>query len=328
MIQIKPIKKRGAAFSFRPFFRRMRRLAFRLARKLRRKCLKRTVQFLKGGAVRRRRWAALLARWLKSRSHRRAALLAAAAVLVLCLVPLIYQISSSSAAVRNNAVSSRAAAVINQKKTTVSSSSSGLSKTVIIDPGHGGADPGAIGVGGVYEKTLNLEIGLKLRSAFQKAGYKVIMTRSDDRSIYSAGNLTLATQKNSDLNNRVAIIQSHPNAFFISIHQNESDDSTYSGTQVYYSANKPGSETLAELIQSQIEQDLEPNNKRQIHTQEDLRVLKDATIPAVLVECGFISNASDAAELQNGTYQDRLVADITKAAETFYGQSASEDSSS
>lgn len=253
------------------------------------------------------------------RRQRRTVLLILTAVILVAAASSIF-IGTRHAAVRKNAATaSQEKAEARNRKSL--SASSVPTKTVVIDPGHGGPDPGAIGSGGVYEKTLNLEIGLKLRDAFQKAGYTVIMTRSDDRSIYDAGSTTLAEKKNSDLNNRVKIIQSHPNAFFISIHQNYSENSLYSGTQVYYSANTPGSLTLAKLIQSQIKKDLEPANKRRIHTQDDLRVLKQAHIPAVLVECGFISNAAEAASLENDGYQNKLAASIETAANTFYRQS-------
>lgn len=190
-------------------------------------------------------------------------------------------------------------------------------KEVILDPGHGGPDPGAIGVGGVLEKDLNLQIAEKLKTDFVKKGYSVIMTRNGDYSIYDPGCVSLYDKKNSDLNNRIKIEQRHPQALFISIHQNYSQNPAYAGTQVYYSLNKKGSETLAQEIQSGIEASLEPGNSRKIQSQGSLRVLRKAPIPAVLVECGFISNRSEARLLETGSYQDRLGAAILRAADAY-----------
>jgi N-acetylmuramoyl-L-alanine amidase len=208
------------------------------------------------------------------------------------------------------------------KDASSSASKTLLDKTVIIDPGHGGPDPGAIGVGGVFEKDLNLIIAEKLKSTLIKAGYSIIMTRNDDRSIYDPGCTTLAEMKNSDLNNRIKIIQANPRAIFISIHQNFNTDPKYSGTQVYYSLNNPGSFTLANLIQSEVKKGLEPDNTRNVQMPGDLRVLLKAPTPAVLVECGFISNTVEACNLESINYQDRLVSIFAKATEDFYQQSA------
>jgi N-acetylmuramoyl-L-alanine amidase len=128
--------------------------------------------------------------------------------------------------------------------------------------------------------------------------------------------------KNSDLNNRVKIIQDNPQAIFISIHQNFNADPKYSGTQVYYSLNNPGSLTLANLIQSEIKKELEPNNDRNVQPPGILRVLLKAPTPAVLVECGFISNAVEACSLESSSYQDKLVSIIAKEIAAFYQKNA------
>jgi N-acetylmuramoyl-L-alanine amidase len=212
----------------------------------------------------------------------------------------------------------------NSQTGSVSSSISetSLEKTVIIDPGHGGSDPGATGVGGVVEKDLNLIIAKKLQSTLDQAGFAIIMTREDDRSIYDAGSISLAEMKDSDLNNRIMIIKEHPHAIFISIHQNSDTNATYFGTQVYYSANNPNSKILAKMIQAEVKKELEPNNTRNVHPPGILRVLLKAPTPAVLIECGFISNQDDARNLQNGDYQDELVSKITKATSDFYNQNS------
>jgi N-acetylmuramoyl-L-alanine amidase len=203
-----------------------------------------------------------------------------------------------------------------------STSKTPLDKTVIIDPGHGGPDPGAIGVGGVLEKNLNLIIANKLKDTLIKAGYSIIITREDDRSIYDPGCVTLAEMKDSDLNNRIKIIQDNPHAIFISIHQNVNVNPKYSGTQVYYSLNNPGSITLANMIQSEVKKDLEQNNDRNVQPPGILRVLLKAPSPAVLIECGFISNPAETYNLESGDYQDKLVSTIAKSTEIFFNQNS------
>jgi N-acetylmuramoyl-L-alanine amidase len=246
-------------------------------------------------------------------------------MIALIIVSIVVAVSLNSKA-SHKAAAQKVTPVTTVNKTIQGASSSAtktlLDKTVIIDPGHGGPDPGAIGVGGVLEKNLNLIIAEKLKSTLNKAGYSIIMTRNDDRSIYDPGCTTLAEMKNSDLNNRIKIIQDHPHAIFISIHQNFNADPKYSGTQVYYSLNNPGSITLANLIQSQVKKELEPYNTRNVQLPGDLRVLLKAPTPAVLVECGFISNTVEACSLESSNFQDKLVSIIAKATEDFYQQSA------
>lgn len=185
------------------------------------------------------------------------------------------------------------------------------SKTVIIDPGHGGEDGGAVGTDGTIEKGINLSISLKLRSFFKMAGYSVIMTRSDDRAIYDKGCTTLREKKSSDLHNRFHIISGHPNAAFLSIHQNIYTDSYYSGTQVFYSPNNPSSKTLAETIQQYVKSSIQPQNDRLVKPAGDnLYLLYNAKSVAVMVECGFLSNNSECKQLEDNDYQDKVAFSI------------------
>ena len=191
--------------------------------------------------------------------------------------------------------------------------------TVIIDPGHGGVDGGAVGVDGVVEKGINLSISLKLRTFFQQAGFKVIMTREDDRSIHDENSKTIRKQKTSDLYNRLDIIKNNPHAIFISIHQNKFEDSKYSGTQVFYSKNNDVSELLASTLQNNIKNLLQPQNYREIKKAEkNLFLLYNAKSPAVLVECGFLSNAKEAAVLQTNDYQNKMAFAIFYGTLLFY----------
>ena len=123
---------------------------------------------------------------------------------------------------------------------------------VAIDAGHGGEDVGARGTSGVFEKDLNLEIALELGKQLSDAGYVVLYTRTDDRLLYKADEDIKGLRKISDLKNRCAIADEHPEALFISVHMNSFGESKYSGTQVYYSENSEDSKTLASDIQSAV----------------------------------------------------------------------------
>lgn len=178
------------------------------------------------------------------------------------------------------------------------------SNLIVLDAGHGGADGGAVGIGDIYEKDINLAIALKLRDALRFFGFDVIMTRESDISIHDPGLDTIRQQKVSDINNRLEIINANPDCIFISIHQNKFEQSKYKGTQVFYSANNPSGQVLAQCIQQSVAVNLQPNNTRQIKAiGADSYIMKNSQVPSVLIECGFISNQSDIDNLTNEDYQ-------------------------
>ncbi len=179
-------------------------------------------------------------------------------------------------------------------------------RTVIIDPGHGGADGGATGIGGVVEKDLNLQISLKLRDLLRVSGYDVVMTRETDRSIDTVGD-SLAQQKKSDMRNRLQLIRQTPNALTLSIHQNHYEASSVSGAQMFYGGKNRESRLLAESIQKRFVQNLQKENDREIkQAGKDLYLMYYAESPIVLVECGFISNPIESALLSDDTYQNKV----------------------
>lgn len=192
-------------------------------------------------------------------------------------------------------------------------------KMVIIDPGHGGVDGGAVGYGGVVEKGVNLDISLKLRSLFEASGFNVIMTREDDRSIHDEGSDTIREKKVTDIHNRSKLLAKHPEAIFISIHQNKFEESKYSGTQVFYSKNNDDSKLLAQFIQDNVKEMLQPENTREIKPAgKNLYILYHAKSPAVMVECGFLSNPKEAALLQDSEYQNKMAFAIYCGALEYY----------
>jgi len=179
---------------------------------------------------------------------------------------------------------------------------------ILLDAGHGGEDGGAVGLGGVVEKELNLAITLKLESFLRAMGYQTILTRTTDTDLHDAAASTVRERKTTDIHNRFAMQEAlRDKDLFVSIHMNKFPGSGAHGTQVFYSKNTPGSEELAESIQSNVIRLLQPENTRKIKPSGDsIYLLYYAKKTAVLVECGFLSNAGDAAKLQDDDYQNRL----------------------
>jgi len=186
---------------------------------------------------------------------------------------------------------------------------------IILDAGHGGIDGGAVSSDDVLEKDINLAIVLNLRDMFTACGFKVVLTREDDRSIHDEGVSGIRNQKISDLQNRLEIIESYGlNAVFLSIHQNKYSGASSYGAQIFYSSNHPDSMYLAQLLQEKIVSTVQPNNKRKIkNAEKGLYLMHEAKCPAVLVECGFLSNIQDTRDLQNPEYRKQLSLAILSA---------------
>lgn len=184
-------------------------------------------------------------------------------------------------------------------------------KTIVIDPGHGGVDGGATSCTGILESQYNLEISLKLRDLFHLLGVNTVMIRETDCSVYTEGT-TIAQKKISDLKERVRIVNDTPNAVLISIHQNHFTQPEYCGSQVFY-ATTEGSRELAEALQKSFIQTINPESHRQIKKADGIYLMQRVTYPAVLVECGFISNPKEAYMLGDSQYQNKLCAVIACA---------------
>ena len=179
-------------------------------------------------------------------------------------------------------------------------------KIIIIDPGHGGEDPGAVGVNGKYEKDLNLEISLEIGKIFEEKGYVVIYTRTDDRMLYTEEENVKGIRKISDLKNRCKVAERYPEAVFLSVHMNSFGSSRYSGLQVYYSTENDNSLTLANKIQSKVKSEVQPENNRTTKKGKGMYVLENIRNCAVLVECGFLTNEEECEKLSKKEYQKEL----------------------
>ena len=182
----------------------------------------------------------------------------------------------------------------------------GAEKTVIIDAGHGGEDCGAVGINGVYEKSLNLEIANLLADELSGAGFSVIMTRTEDRLLYTEEENIRGIRKISDLKNRVKIAKEYPEAIFVSVHMNSYKTEKYYGFQAYYNGKDERSRLLADTVQRTVREKLQPENKRVIKDGGELHILKNAPTCTVLLECGFLSNKEECEKLCEKEYQKEL----------------------
>lgn len=179
---------------------------------------------------------------------------------------------------------------------------------VIIDAGHGGFDGGAVSDDGTVEKDINLSIALYLQEYLAIFNIKTIMIRETDCSVEDNGLNTIRQKKSSDLHNRMKIMEETDNAIFVSIHQNKFPDGKYSGTQVFYSPKtKEESQVLAQTIQDYIVNTLQKDNTRQIkECGTSVFLMYNAVKPAVLVECGFLSNYEETNKLKTSEYQKKI----------------------
>ena len=178
---------------------------------------------------------------------------------------------------------------------------------IIIDAGHGGEDGGAVGIDGTAEKDLNLSISLKLNEILSAMGYQTRMVRTTDTSIHNADADSVRERKVSDIHNRAAIMNEYENCIYVSIHQNKYSGSSIWGAQTFYSPNNEESKELAQLIQASIANNVQPDNKRVIkQSGTNIYVLYNATKPAVMVECGFVSNANELEQLKDEEYQNKM----------------------
>lgn len=189
------------------------------------------------------------------------------------------------------------------------------SNTIIIDVGHGGLDGGAVGFDGVNEKDINLEIALKLRDALQEYGFNVVMTREEDVDLSDDSLSTISERKTSDMQNRLDIINSTDAMLVLSIHQNYFEEEQYSGAQIFY--GQENSQSLAQTLQANIVQYLQPNNNRLATFVDSKYLLNNANKPMVIIECGFLSNEEECLLLQDDEYQNEFVSVIAKAISNF-----------
>ncbi len=197
------------------------------------------------------------------------------------------------------------AAAFRGEARVVSAVSEPRSCTVVIDAGHGGIDGGAVGSDGTLEKALNLAVAQRLAELCRLAGIDCVMTREDDRLVVDDS--VTERRKMHDLKNRASLAEAQSNPIFVSIHMNNFPEPRYSGLQVWYSKHHELSKTLAATLQGSARTFLDASNSREIKAATSAIYLLDRLeCPAILVECGFLSNPEECALLAAEEYQTRL----------------------
>lgn len=174
---------------------------------------------------------------------------------------------------------------------------------VVVDAGHGGTDPGKVGVDGSLEKDINLAVAERLKTYLEQDDVKVIMTRETDTGLYSE---TDSRKKMADMKKRCEIIEESGADLVVSIHQNSYHEESVSGGQVFYYRDSSKGKALAEILQDRFDYVLGDQNRRLPKANGNYYLLLHVKCPIVIVECGFLSNRKEAALLNSGEYQDKL----------------------
>lgn len=174
---------------------------------------------------------------------------------------------------------------------------------IVLDSGHGGSDPGKIGINGALEKEVNLKIANNVKNCLKKQGYTVIMTRENDGG--------LADSKVEDLKARVALINDKKPVIAVSIHQNSYSEESIHGAQVFYYTHSKNGEKAAKILQEAM-LGVDSDNTRQAKENDTYYLLKKTQIPTVIVECGFLSNRKEADMLVTEEYQEKMAKAVAK----------------
>lgn len=167
---------------------------------------------------------------------------------------------------------------------------------IVIDPGHGGEDPGKVGVNDILEKDINLQISMKVRDLLEEVGITVVMTREDDK---------VPDRKKEDLGERVELINKTKPTLALCIHQNSYTTPDIFGAQVFYHTKTEEAEDIATLVQESMRA-IDPNNKREIKENDTYYMLKFSEVPTIIVECGFLTNPTEAQKLTTEEYQNEV----------------------
>ena len=195
---------------------------------------------------------------------------------------------------------------INTNKTVATMATPVSSKTIIIDGGHGGEDGGAVSNNGISEAKINLKIALKLQQLLEQSGSNVVLTRSDNNAIYDIDKKTLREKKISDIHNRVKIGNESSADIFVSIHLNKIPQEQYSGWQCFFKKDDENSIKLAKSLQSSLNEAIQKENNRVAMKLENVYIIKKVEKPISIVECGFLSNKEEEAQLLTDEYQNKL----------------------
>jgi N-acetylmuramoyl-L-alanine amidase. len=194
--------------------------------------------------------------------------------------------------------------------------------TVVLDPGHGGEDPGAVSdYSGIAEKDINLRIALLLREFLEEDNYRVIMTREEDVLNYKPGTKNITEKRRQDLTNRRKIIDTSGADIAVSIHMNKFEDPQYHGAQTFYPPGSAESERLAVCLQDALREYVDPSNSRKaLVKKERIIILRDLVVPTALVECGFLSNSQEEAILRTVDYQEKIAKALKIGIDNYFAE--------
>lgn len=174
---------------------------------------------------------------------------------------------------------------------------------IVIDAGHGGDDPGKVGIDGAVERDINLQIAQKVKRLLEMEGIETVMTRTDEKGLYDSG---AENKKVQDMKRRIVMIEEAAPEITVSIHQNSYPEEYVKGAQVFYYKDSPESKAAAEIMQESLRERLDPENHREAKANASYYLLKKTSTPIIIVECGFLSNREEAAKLAEDDYQEQV----------------------
>ena len=198
---------------------------------------------------------------------------------------------------------------LSKEAAMVSNETAEKEKVIVIDAGHGGADPGMIGIGGLEEKGINLAVSMKLKEALENQGFTVVMTRQEDKGLYEEGT---RNKKVQDMQNRIEIMEKAKPILAVSIHQNSYTEESVKGPQVFYYETSAEGQKLAVNIQSALNTELSTERPRKEKGNTSYFLLKKSPCVLNIVECGFLTNKQEAELLQTEEYQQKIVEAVAK----------------
>lgn len=195
-----------------------------------------------------------------------------------------------------------------EQKKSIPTAGKADEKVIVIDSGHGGSDPGKIGINQALEKDINLQIAQKVQKLLEEQGIKVVMTREGEES--------LRESKVEDLKARVEVINQTKPSLVVSIHQNSYPEESVHGAQIFYYTHSKEGEAAAKILQETL-REIEPENHRQAKANDTYYILKKTEVPVVIVECGFLSNQKEAERLCSEEYQIQVAQAVTKGIQEY-----------
>jgi len=203
-------------------------------------------------------------------------------------------------------------------------------KVVMLDPGHGGEDPGAVSdYSGVKEKDINLKIALKTKELLENEGFKVLMTREEDKLEYQPGTTNIIQKRKQDLLRRKKMMDEGGADIVVSIHMNKFEKTQYYGAQTFYPPKSVEGQKLATSIQKSLRENVDPTNTRSaLEKKEQIIILKNYKTPTVIVECGFLSNPEEERKLQTEEHLNKIAFAIKEGIKNYFNSASSAQSES